>query len=291
MENIFQSPKNPHSHLTVKKRDKVSFPTKKLFTKKLIIGNTLDFGCGLGADVRFLKSNKINVIGYDPYYSPNYPKNKFDTIICIYVLNVLLPIEQMNVLMAVSELLKPTGKGYFAVRRDIKKVGYRNHYIHKVKTYQCNVILPYKSIFKTNFCEIYEYQHLNRIKTGLNNECPFCNLSEKTKLITESATAYAIYDNYPVSEGHSLIIPKQHISSYFDLSEHSKRACWLLVDRVKKILAEKFQPDGYNIGININQEAGQTINHVHIHLIPRYKNDVENPKGGIRHVIPGKGFY
>ncbi|MFZ5515369.1 MAG: bifunctional class I SAM-dependent methyltransferase/HIT family protein [Candidatus Zhuqueibacterota bacterium] len=291
MENIYQSPENPHSHLTVKQRDKVSFPTRNLFSKNLINGKTLDFGCGLGADVTFLKSNQIDVTGYDPYYLPKYPVDKFDTIICIYVLNVLLPIEQMNVLMAVSELLKPSGKAYFAVRRDLKKVGYRNHYIHKVKTYQCNVILPYKSILKTNFCEIYEYQHVNRLNSGLNNDCPFCNLSNQTKLITESATAYAIYDNYPVSKGHSLIIPKDHIPNYFDLSEHSKRACWLIVDRVKQKLDIKFKPNGYNIGININQEAGQTIHHVHIHLIPRYKNDVENPRGGVRHVIPGKGYY
>jgi len=85
--------------------------------------------------------------------------------------------------------------------------------------------------------------------------------------------------------------PKRHVASYFELSVHEQRACWLLVNRCKEIIQKKHNPDGFNIGINVNEEAGQTIFHVHIHLIPRYKGDVENPRGGVRGVIPEKQFY
>jgi len=88
-----------------------------------------------------------------------------------------------------------------------------------------------------------------------------------------------------------LIVPKQHVSDYFELSEAEQQELWQLVNRCKAILTERYRPDGFNVGINVGPTAGQTIFHVHIHLIPRYKGDVKNPKGGIRHTIPGKGYY
>lgn len=287
----FQSPKNPYSHLTVKERIAPSFPTKQLLSSKKIQGRVLDFGCGNNVDVEFLKSKGFDVTGYDPYYAPTLPSDKFDTILCHYVLNVLLPEEQVYVLMAVSELLKPGGKAYFSVRRDIKQNGFRTHKIHNVKVFQCNVILPYKSLVKTKYCEIYEYKHFNQLKMSSNHECHFCNPSFERELITETATVYAIFDKYPVSNGHALIIPKQHIPNYFNLPEKTKTACWIVVDRVQYLISQKFHPDGFNVGINIGEAAGQTINHVHIHVIPRYQGDVENPIGGVRNVIAGKGHY
>jgi diadenosine tetraphosphate (Ap4A) HIT family hydrolase len=110
-------------------------------------------------------------------------------------------------------------------------------------------------------------------------------------LIAETATAYAIFDKFPVSAGHALIIPKKHYASYFELSFKEQSACWFMLNFVKDILDERFNPDGFNVGININETAGQTIPHVHIHLIPRYKGDVENPEGGVRGVIPEKRYY
>lgn len=288
---IYQSEKNPNSHLTIKERKWPSFPTKQLLSRRLIRGKVLDFGCGLGIDVKFLKTKNIDVTGYDPYYAPDYPTEKYDTIVCNYVLNILLPEEQAHVLMAISELLKPIGKAYFTVRRDIKYNGFRTHIKHKRKVYQCNVILPYKTIIKTEHCEIYEYEHINQQTEDFQNGCPFCYPTPDRELITESATAYTILDKYPVSKGHTLIIPKKHIAEYFDLPERVKTACWLMVDRVKWFTDKQFQPDGYNVGINIGRVSGQTIPHVHIHLIPRYKGDVENPTGGIRNVIPDKGNY
>ena len=118
-------------------------------------------------------------------------------------------------------------------------------------------------------------------------ESPFLN---KEKII-ENENAFAIYDGFPVSKGHVLVIPKRIVAEIFDLNEDEYSSCFNLVKDVKKILEEKFKPDGFNIGINNGEKAGQTIFHAHIHVIPRYSGDVENPRGGIRHVIPGKGDY
>ena len=100
-----------------------------------------------------------------------------------------------------------------------------------------------------------------------------------------------MFDKYPVSEGHSLIIPKRHVSNYFDLTFNEQIASQLIINRLKIFLDNKYNPDGYNVGVNIGKTGGQTINHVHIHLIPRYEDDVENPIGGVRNVIPNKGDY
>ncbi len=283
------TPLNLNNHLTAKERDRLSFPARILSEKEMITGEVLDFGCGFGKDVELLKSKSINIIGYDKFYFPEYPAKKFDTIICFYVLNVLLPEEQTSVLMEISQLLKPGGKAYFAVRRDIKYEGFRIHKIHQKPTYQCIVKLPYKTVYKNENVEIYEYSHYNQIKR--KGDCPFCNPESTRELILESATAYAIYDKYPVNQGHALIIPKRHCSNYFQLSFKEQSACWYVLNKTQKVLTEKFKPDGFNIGININNAAGQTIPHVHVHLIPRYDGDIKDPEGGVRGVIPEKRIY
>jgi len=286
---IFQSPQNPNAHLTVKERENVSFPTRLLHESGLLVGKLLDFGCGLGKDIAFLKSKNYEVEGYDPYYLPAYPTEKFDTIICHYVLNVLLPEEQSYVLMCVSELLKPTGKAYFAVRRDIKKNGFVYNPKREISVYQCNALLPYKSIHKAEHCEIYEYQHFNQI--GKETDCIFCAPSQASALVSEMATVYSVYDNFPVSEGHILVIPKRHSENYFEHNFREQMAIWIMVNRVKNLLTQRFKPDGFNVGFNVNKAGGQTIFHTHIHVIPRYANDVLNPKGGIRNVIAEKGDH
>ncbi len=291
MNLIYRSPQNPNSHLTVKERQEPSFPVRYLLKGGYLGGRILDFGCGLGVDVDFLRQKKFEVVAYDPYYFPEPPQGKFDTILCLYVLNVLLPEEQAHVLMAVSELLKPEGRAYFSVRRDIRRDGFRMHFKHGVPVYQCTVKLPFRSIFCSESAEIYEYRHYNQYPHPNPHNCPFCSPESQREILTESATAYAIFDKYPVSPGHALIIPKKHVSDYFKLSMHTKTALWIMVERVKDLLKDRFDPDGFNVGINIGEAAGQTIPHVHIHLIPRYQGDVANPRGGIRHVIPGKGIY
>lgn len=280
---------NPH--LTAIERTSVSFPTRWLKRHNLLYGEILDFGCGFGYDTDQLKKEGFEIVGYDNYYRPNYPEKLFDTIVCNYVLNVLEPNEQAEVLMSISELLRPTGKAYFAVRRDLKTEGFRTHYVHKQPTYQSNVILPYKSIFVNDNCEIYEYQHFNQLNKKTNVDCPFCNLSENIKLITETATTVAFLDSFPVNQGHTLIVPKRHIANYFELTVHEQRALFLVINHCKKIIEKQYHPDGFNVGVNVGEAAGQSISHVHIHLIPRYKGDVENPRGGVRGVIPSKQNY
>jgi len=282
---------NQYNHLTAKERETLSFPAKLLLNKNLLVGDILDFGCGFGKDVELLKSKEINIVGYDKHYFPKYPAKKFDTIICIYVLNVLMQEEQANVLMEISQLLKPTGKAYFAVRRDLQHEGFRTHKVHQKPTYQCNVILNYQSIFKNENCELYEYKHFNQLIKNSNAECPFCNPDSERELLLESATAYAMFDKFPVSKGHTLIIPKKHCADYFELSFKEQSACWFMLNKIKEILKEKLNPDGFNVGINIGESAGQTVSHVHIHLIPRFIGDVKEPRGVVRGIISGKKNY
>lgn len=120
-------------------------------------------------------------------------------------------------------------------------------------------------------------------------KCPFCECERET--ISSYEEVFAIFDGFPVSPGHALIIPKRHFSSYFDATDEERHCLWQAVEDVKRHIEEKYRPQGYNIGINCGDAAGQTIPHLHIHIIPRYSGDTPDPRGGVRHVIPGKGNY
>jgi diadenosine tetraphosphate (Ap4A) HIT family hydrolase len=285
------SNQNQNSHLTAIERASISYPARILLNQKKIKGKVLDFGCGIGKDVELLKNKGFDIVGYDPFYFLTFPTEKYDTILCFYVLNVLLPEEQAEVLMNVSNLLKPNGKAYFAVRRDIQYEGFRIHKVHKKETYQCLIKLGYLLIYKNENCEIYEYEHYATLNKENADLSPFLIGEETRELIVETATIFSFYDKFPVSKGHSLIVPKRLISNYFDLTLKEQTACWNVANKVKTILQEKYNPDGFNIGININEDAGQTISHCHIHIIPRYKGKVENPRGRIRGVIPKMKEY
>ena len=119
------------------------------------------------------------------------------------------------------------------------------------------------------------------------NKSPFI---DKEK-IHENKFAFAIYDGFPVSKGHSLVIPKRIVSSVFDLNDDEYNHIFILLRDVKKILLEKFKPDGFNIGINNWTDAGQTIEHAHIHIIPRYNGDLKDPRGGVRNILPDNSGY
>nr|WP_318699528.1 bifunctional class I SAM-dependent methyltransferase/HIT family protein [Roseofilum sp. SID2] len=278
---------NKYSHLTAIDRKFLSFPARFLGERNLLQGQVLDFGCGLGNDVKLLSQQGFPIQGYDLHYFPEYPQQKFDTIICFYVLNVLFTQEQANVMMEVSHLLKPGGRAYYAVRRDIKREGFRQHYVHQKPTYQCMVKLPFQSIYIDESCEIYEYVHYNHQRHS-DNRCIFCNPRKSLRLLTESATAYAMFDGYPVSKGHVLIVPKRHIANYFELPFKEQSACWFMANKVQEILRKEFQPDGFNVGMNVNPAAGQKMGHTTIHIIPRYRKDAGGNRGGIRHVLPKK---
>jgi diadenosine tetraphosphate (Ap4A) HIT family hydrolase len=121
--------------------------------------------------------------------------------------------------------------------------------------------------------------------------CVFCGDLKDHLVLEESELVYAMADRFPVSPGHTLIIPRRHCADYFLLSPDEQSACWEMVNKMKSILDLQYHPDGYNIGINNLQAAGQTVPHVHIHLIPRYHSDVARPQGGVRGVIPTKKEY
>lgn len=101
----------------------------------------------------------------------------------------------------------------------------------------------------------------------------------------------AFTDSFPITEGHTLVVPFRHITSIFNLPETDRAALWALVEKVRAALRQKFQVDAFNVGVNDGVDAGQTIGHAHIHVIPRRKGDVPDPRGGIRWVIPNKADY
>lgn len=124
------------------------------------------------------------------------------------------------------------------------------------------------------------------------SECLFCKWSkEKENIIFENDLAFAVYDGFPVSKGHMLFITKRHIKDFFETTEEERKAIFELIDKAKEMLDKKYNPVEYNIGMNCGEAAGQTVMHIHTHLIPRYKGDVENPRGGIRGIIPEKQNY
>lgn len=111
--------------------------------------------------------------------------------------------------------------------------------------------------------------------------CLFCNY-DKELIIAENKYAFAIMDKFPVNEGHTLVIPKRHFQSFFEASEEEIKSIYSLLHEVKEMLDIQYEPQGYNIGVNDGYHAGQTVMHLHVHVIPRYRGDVENPRGGIR---------
>jgi len=124
-----------------------------------------------------------------------------------------------------------------------------------------------------------------------NNPCLFC-VTKNDDIIEENEFAYATFDSYPVSSQHCLIIPKRHVKEYFELSKEEVVGCDEIIKKVKiKVENNDKTIKGFNIGINSGKEAGQSIMHCHIHLIPRREGDVENPQGGVRGVIPLKQHY
>lgn len=120
--------------------------------------------------------------------------------------------------------------------------------------------------------------------------CPFCALPD-SRIIKSNEVGVIIRDGFPISQGHTLIIPKQHVSSFFQINDPVRLGLLELINFAKAALDNEFKPDAYNIGINDGVSAGQTVPHLHIHLIPRYSGDSEDPRGGVRWVIPDKADY
>ncbi len=124
----------------------------------------------------------------------------------------------------------------------------------------------------------------------MSDNCIFCTLRDE-RVIGECAYTKTFIDSYPASPGHTLIVPKRHFATYFEATKEELLAIGEALQNAKKILDEEFSPDGYNIGVNNGQSAGQSIMHLHVHLIPRYQGDVEDPKGGVRWILKNKANY
>ena len=120
--------------------------------------------------------------------------------------------------------------------------------------------------------------------------CPFCSL-DQSSIVLVNDHAVAIYDAFPVTLDHSLIIPKRHVESFFETTKEEQAAMLDLLDEMRWILLRELNPDGFNIGVNDGAAAGQTVMHLHIHLIPRYTGDAEDPRGGVRWIMPDKAPY
>lgn len=127
-----------------------------------------------------------------------------------------------------------------------------------------------------------------------HSDCIFCKLPQMNmddKFFIQYEHCYVVKDAFPVSEGHLLIIANDHIKDWFSATDELRHEMLEVVDKMKIFLDEQYNPQGYNIGINCGQAAGQTIMHLHLHLIPRYSGDIQNPEGGVRGVIPSKQKY
>jgi diadenosine tetraphosphate (Ap4A) HIT family hydrolase len=120
--------------------------------------------------------------------------------------------------------------------------------------------------------------------------CPFC-LPDGDRVAFEHRLVRALWDGFPVSPGHPLVVPRRHVAAWFDATDEERIAILKALDEARALVDGQRGPDGYNIGINVGRAAGQTVFHLHVHLIPRYEGDVEDPRGGVRHVIPGRGNY
>ncbi|MHB1077072.1 HIT family protein [Thiobacillus sp.] len=128
------------------------------------------------------------------------------------------------------------------------------------------------------------------MNSPLEKTCPFCHLDPK-RILAEDELIVVYKDGFPVSQGHTVIIPRRHVVTLFEAREAEQAALLKAVAQAKDILDKHYQPDGYNIGINHGQAGGQTVPHLHIHLIPRYRGDKEDPRGRVRWVLPEKAKY
>ena len=118
--------------------------------------------------------------------------------------------------------------------------------------------------------------------------CPFCS---PASVVASTPTALVLHDGFPLTHGHTLVVPRRHVASLFELSAEEQAELWQLVTQVRSALVEQLHPDGFTVGVNDGEAAGQTVPHAHIHVIPRYVGDVADPRGGIRWVLPEKAAY
>jgi diadenosine tetraphosphate (Ap4A) HIT family hydrolase len=121
--------------------------------------------------------------------------------------------------------------------------------------------------------------------------CPFCELEGSERVFFEDSLVRALWDGFPISPGHALVVPRRHVAGWFDATPDEHAALARGLEAARAAVLERHAPDGFNIGVNVGAAAGQTVFHLHVHLIPRYAGDVEDPRGGVRRLIPDKANY
>lgn len=121
--------------------------------------------------------------------------------------------------------------------------------------------------------------------------CPFCALDASERVVYRDDVVAVLRDGYAVSPGHMLVVPRRHVATWFDATAEEQAALMRGLEIARAKVLERYQPDGFNIGINVGAAAGQTVFHLHVHLIPRYAGDVPDPRGGVRYVIPSRARY
>lgn len=124
----------------------------------------------------------------------------------------------------------------------------------------------------------------------MTEPCPFCD-PEPERVFLETDLVVGLWDKYPVSPGHALLVPRRHVAGWFEATEEERQALTAALDLARDRILEQHRPDGFNIGINSGEAAGQTIFHLHIHLIPRYGGDQDDPRGGVRKLFPDQARY
>lgn len=124
----------------------------------------------------------------------------------------------------------------------------------------------------------------------MSDVCPFCTLPPE-RILAANSYAVTIRDGFPISPGHTLVLPRRHVASFFDVTQEERDALMVLLEEARRQLGQEFQPAGFNIGINDGAAAGQTVPHLHIHLIPRYTGDSPDPRGGVRWLFPERAKY
>jgi ATP adenylyltransferase len=121
--------------------------------------------------------------------------------------------------------------------------------------------------------------------------CPFCSLDDSNRVFHRDELVVVLWDGFPVSPGHALVVPRRHIAGWFEATADEHAALVRGIDAARAAILERHAPDGFNIGVNVGDAAGQTVFHLHVHLIPRYTGDVADPRGGVRCLIPEKARY
>ena len=123
-----------------------------------------------------------------------------------------------------------------------------------------------------------------------DSNCPFCE-PDPDQIFFENEHVVGLWDRYPVSPGHALLVPRRHVAGWFDAAPSEQLALIAALPIAREAISRRHQPAGFNVGINIGEAAGQTVFHLHVHLIPRYPGDQADPRGGVRHVVPEKARY